>query len=53
MTGYEIVYEAMSYVTLLRMRELSPAPTFFSIGATAPISALAYLHETLRVTWLF
>jgi hypothetical protein len=27
--------------------------TFFSFGATAPIWALAYLHETLRFTSVF
>jgi hypothetical protein len=26
MTGYVMVYKAMSHVTLPRMRELSPAP---------------------------
>jgi hypothetical protein len=26
---------------------------FFSFGATAPIWALAYLHETLRFTSVF
>jgi hypothetical protein len=27
--------------------------TIFFFGATAPISALAYLHETLRVTSVY
>ena len=26
---------------------------FFSFGATAPIWALTYLHETLRFTWVY
>jgi hypothetical protein len=25
----------------------------FSFGATAPIGTLAYLHETLRFTWVY
>jgi hypothetical protein len=29
------------------------ANLFFSIGATAPIWALAYLHETLRFTSVY
>jgi hypothetical protein len=28
-------------------------PIFFSFGATAPIWALAYLHETLRFTLVY
>jgi hypothetical protein len=28
-------------------------PIFFFFGATAPICALAYLHETLRFTSVF
>jgi hypothetical protein len=33
--------------------QLSPIHVFFFLGATAPIWALAYLHETLRFTPVF
>jgi hypothetical protein len=36
----------------LNWPEIKPA-IFFSFGATAPIWALAYLHETLRFTSVY
>jgi hypothetical protein len=37
----------------VRMCLLQGKRSFFSFGATAPICALAYLHDTLRVTSVY
>jgi hypothetical protein len=38
-TSYVMVYKAMSHVTVTRMRELSPAQSYFKTGGLPPISS--------------
>jgi hypothetical protein len=38
-TSYVMVYKATNHVTLPRMRELSPAPTFFSSSLLPHVEA--------------
>jgi hypothetical protein len=43
-----------TYLLCVRFMHFSQgANVFFSFGATAPIWALAYLHETLRFTSVY
>jgi hypothetical protein len=45
-----VEYESVSAVLILQIIKLF---MFFIFGATAPIWALAYLHESLRFTSVF
>jgi hypothetical protein len=44
------MFNAINLVTVITFTDNYD---FFSFGATAPIWALAYLHETLRFTSVF